>query len=106
MVTLPVSDHPFQVQDVTLDSVPYRLALQWNERGQGWSLSFLTPQDVPILFGLRLALSLDVLRFHHHLAVPRGHLVPVDASGKLLSVGRDDLPSGAVKLVYQSPGGA
>jgi hypothetical protein len=100
MITIPFTEFPYFTEDIVLDGSGYRFSFLWSERAQAWSMSIRDLSDVSILEGVPLALNQDVLKQYRHLAIPQGELWVVDTSESLGSIGRNDIFSGTVEIVY------
>lgn len=100
-VNIPVPDQVASRQQITLDNVPYSVLLTWNERGQGWTFSLEDRDGLPVIYGRRVVLQIDLLYGYHHLpGVPAGALFALDQTGKLTTIGREDLILGRAVLRY------
>lgn len=85
--------------EVELGGTVYKLALAWNTRGEFWSLSVLTQQEVPIVLGVRIAADWDLLSQFADARLPAGRILAIDQSGAGLDPALDDLGTRVI-LVY------
>ena len=99
-VELPVeSAPPSQSFAVDLDGQIYRFEIVWNERAEAWSLSILQPDETPIVMGVRISGSWDLLEHYSRPELPPGNLLSVDMGGDNEPPGRFDLGE-RVRLIY------
>lgn len=100
MITIPFTEFPNFTEDIVLDGVGYRFSFLWSERAQAWTLSIRDLSDAPLLEGIPITLNQDITAQWRHLAIPQGEMWVVDPSETLGSIGRDDIFSGTVEIVY------
>lgn len=99
---------PTSTRRLTLGGVPLMLRLQWLPRLGQWSLSVLTPTGDGIVQGVRLVCDTALLSRGNQPGMPTGALVCIDTQADgpdpLDVVGRDDLSSGRVVMLWLEPG--
>ncbi len=78
MVSIPFTDGPSFLEQVTLDGTPYRLKLYWNSRNAFWSIAFFDVEDVLILGGIPLLQGINLLKGHPDRGLPPGELWVID----------------------------
>lgn len=100
MITIPFAEFPFFTQDVTLDGEAFRFRFYWSDRASRWTLSIYDLQDIALVEGIVVALDQEILGQYPSRGVPAGEMYAVDASGKLQTIGRNDLSNGNVSVIY------
>lgn len=101
MIQIPFNTYPSFVSDVILDEETYRFKCSWNSRGEFWSLSLYTEDDVLIVAGIKLVVGYDLLRTCRHLAVPPGMLIIIDDSDNYEKIGYGDFSNDRkLALIY------
>lgn len=98
-VVVPVAVLPALTEEVTLDGIPLRLGLAWNDRAAHWSLSFFDRDGNPLVEGIRVVPYYELIRQFPGRGLPPGELVAMDPSLQLRTIGRDDLGT-VVQFVY------
>lgn len=100
-VLFPVPDKAASEQQITIEDVPYTLLLTWNERAGAWSFGLLDRDGLPIVYGRRVVLQLDLLSGLRHLpGLPTGGVFALDQTGKIRKLSREDLVTGRAILTY------
>ena len=80
---LPVDVERFHYsRRVELDGTFFRFGFHFNDDHRSWYFDLFDDSEVPLVAGLRIKLSSDLLRQYRHLAVPLGRLVCVDVTGE------------------------
>ena len=100
MKIIPVSDSPAFRERVLLDEKPYLLDFEWNVRESYWTLGIYDEEGIPILTGTKIVLGYELLRDYVSPALPPGGIVAIDLTSKLSKIGRNDLNSNKIRLVY------
>jgi len=78
-------------QELTIDRRVYKLRARWNTSREYWSLDILTRNEEPLVLGRKLVLGWPVTFRDQDERLPRGQLIPVDPSGSLERIHRNDL---------------
>jgi hypothetical protein len=97
---LPLIDHPNFSQSVTLEGKVYLLKFGWNDRGSFWAVGFYKTDGTPLVTSRKILLGQELVHNLPGLGLPPGSMMAVDPTGKLLTIGRHDLGSGRVLLIY------
>lgn len=100
MLTIPFFDAAAFTEEITLDGTPHVFHFTWNARGEYWLLDLSSLEGEPLLEGVKIVPNEDLLAGNAGRPVPPGQLRAVAAFDPVERVGRDDLPSGRVELVY------
>jgi hypothetical protein len=100
MITLPFDDSAAFTEEVTLDDAVYVFNFAWNFRGGYWLMSLYTPDELPILEGVKIALNENLFSGHPEAELPSGQLWAAAASDSTARISRNDLAVGDVELVY------
>lgn len=90
MVSIPFTDGPSMIQQVTLDGTPYRLKLYWNSRNAFWSVAFYDLEDTLLLGGVSLRMGIDILKGHPDRGLPPGELWVLDPAGSFTEAAYED----------------
>ena len=101
MNQIPTFDTASYSEEVTLDEAQYRLDFHYTFRGDYWVVDILDRDLNPLVMGVKVVPSYELLAQYKHLAVPQGILMAVDVAAENLRIGRDDLPT-RVDLVYMT----
>ena len=101
MVKIPLLAQPAYTQDVTLEGVAYKIRIKWNNRGQYYTMDFLTKEGAALVSGMKLALNAALLRVHPGRGLPPGEIVVIDSGGDNTVVGQDDI-EGRVEVIYMT----
>ena len=97
---LPVdSGDPSYTVDVDMGGALYRLGINWNTRGEFWTLDLMAADDTPIVMGIRIVPDWDLLGRFADPRLPAGRIYCVDQSGAGSPPGYTDL-GGRVVLAY------
>ena len=100
-IELPVrSDIPAYDFQAELEGTLFGFNLQWNERGQFWSLDLADANGVTLLNGLKLVTGYPLLIQYRNRNLPRGEILCVDTSGENKSPGIDDFGT-RILMVYR-----
>lgn len=97
---LPFKDFPAFVERIVLDGDQYQLRFWWNTVGQYWTLQISALNGTVILAGIKIVLNYELIHDFAWMGGPPGALYAIDSTEELTTISRDDLPSGAVYLVY------
>jgi len=63
-------------------------------------MSIASPDKTPLVDGIKIVLDYELISAFRWMGLPPGELRARDTTGKLERIGRDDLPSGLVQLIY------
>lgn len=99
MFRIPVLDANDSLTEIVLDDETFFLRLSWNSEGELWTLSIENAHNDAIVDGIAVVPDTPLLQRYRHLHVPAGDLVAVSPDLRD-TIGREDLPSGDVALVY------
>jgi hypothetical protein len=75
------------------------MVVKWNSRHEFWTLDIQTREAAALINGIKLVINYELIRRYEDPNLPPGAIIPLDSSGKLERIGRDDLGED-VKLVY------
>lgn len=102
MLIIPFKEFPAFTEEITLDGRPYKLTFIWNTRGEFWSLSFYTRQDVHIA-AIKLVLNYELIDRYPDYNLPPGRLYVIDTTRDFSPIGRYDFTNDRdLNLVYVS----
>jgi hypothetical protein len=97
---LPVIEAPSQSFSTTLAGKRVAIDLDWNETSGRWYFA-LSVDDVLKVAGRRIIMGVDLLA---PFQLRMGALIAVDWEGRGASPGRQELPSGRVRLMHYEDG--
>lgn len=99
---IPLFDSPDFKQGVILDGKNYVLRIQWNTRGEFWSMSIYDGNETLLRAGIKLVQWYPLREQYNNPELPPGEFVLVDTSKEAsLEIGRHDFGSGRnVELWY------
>ena len=98
-VEIPIADFASFTEEVTLESVPYRLEFTWNDRNEFWALTIKNRDLVTLIAGIKIVLSYPLLVIHPDRGLPPGELIAIDTTGDAVTVNRTNLGDN-VRLIY------
>ena len=77
---LPLSTTSYSYKhDVVLDGLHFIIWIQYNSRKDGWILSLHDMQDIPIISGTPVRISVDILsQFRHLPNIPVGQIMAIN----------------------------
>lgn len=101
MIIIPFAEFPAFTEEIELDNIPYRFTLNWNTRGEYWSLSIADRDLIKLISGVKLVMDYELLRRYPARSTPPGELYVIDPSGQLDKVGRDDFQDKA-SVIYMT----
>lgn len=101
MNQIPTFDTASFTEEITLDDAQYRLQFHYNFRGDHWVVDILDRDLNPLVMGVKVVASYELVRQYGYRTIPPGALAAVDPADENLRVGRDDLPN-RVSLVYMT----
>lgn len=79
-------------QEIELDLKSYIVEILWNSRKGQWSISFLNPDETPVILGLALVMNYDILAQYRNIPnMIQGSLYCIDTTGKEREINRDNL---------------
>lgn len=82
IITIPIEPgRPHIEQEVDLDGVSYRLALNWNGREGAWYMTLWTADGTLVRAGVKLVANFPLLRKVRHERRPPGELMAMDPRG-------------------------
>jgi hypothetical protein len=96
MITIPLTNDPSQRLNVILDEQIYVLEIDWNTRGEFWTIGFATSDQIPLVDGIKIVCNLDLIELHKNPLMPRGSLIYLSPGDP----GRETLLSESSALVY------
>ena len=80
-----------QFLNIELDLNPYILRVLWNERGQFFTLSIYTAEEVPILIGIKMVKNYSLIKRFKNTLLPPGDFYFIQENGKADRPLYDDL---------------
>lgn len=96
---IPLQNLPAYSFEIALEGATYRLAFIWNSRHDFWTMDIKDRQGTILIGGMKLVLNYEILFRYRRGNVPPGAIIPVDVTGRLQTIGRNDLGTN-VKLIY------
>jgi len=93
-VRIPLGDDPFAEQVTTLDGVPYRMTLSYNQRCACWYFGLQSLEGTSIAEGIKLVVQWDLLLKCAHPLRPPGKLFVFSNTPDLSPPGLEDLVDG------------
>lgn len=96
---IPTQSLPAYSFEIALEGATYRFKFLWNSRHEYWTMDIRDRQGNILIAGIKLIINYEILFRYRRDTVPKGAIVPVDVTGKLERIGRNDLGTN-VKLVY------
>lgn len=93
-VIIPWQDSPDFQFEVSLDGTVYLFRARWNVRAEAWALDILTRATTPLILGIRVAHSVDLLAATV-LGAPPGAMYVMGPDPTY-----ENVVSGACQLVY------
>jgi hypothetical protein len=85
-----------------LEGTEYLLRFLWSQRESAWYLNFYDQDSNPIAVGLRLNVSVSLLRRFRDARLPPGVLFCADMTGQNLDIQTQGELGARVLLVYQT----
>jgi hypothetical protein len=79
-VQIPMKPVAFNSMSVTLDNEQFILETIWSDRGNAWSLSIFTVDEVPIVSGIKMIESRVLNLEYNQSNAPKGYLITAHAS--------------------------
>jgi hypothetical protein len=96
---IPTQSLPAFSFEIALEGSTYRLAFIWNTRHEYWTMDLKDRQGNILIGGIKLVINYEILFRYRRGDVPPGAIVPLDITGRLERIGRNDLGTN-VKLIY------
>lgn len=96
---IPFRDLPAFRETVVLDGETFILDFQYNTRAEFWTMSLFSRDAAPLLTGVKVVLSYELIQRYGTRSLPAGQVVAIDITDILERIKRDDLPE-SVELVY------
>lgn len=96
---IPTRSLPAYGFEISLEGSVYRLDFRWNSAYEFWTMDVRDRQNNVLIGGIKLVINYEILFRYSRGNVPPGSILPIDTTGKLARIGRNDLGE-AVKLVY------
>lgn len=100
MYRIPLFDAPHQKFITTLDGGQYQLELMWNTRGEYWVMNIYTYEGTPLVTGIRLSISYELIRQYRGIELPPGAMYLYREAAPYVEVDRETLLDGTVDLIY------
>lgn len=101
MITISALDANSFVESVILDSILYRLRLNWNDDGQYWTLDVCNNDNSELVRGIVVVPNFPLLHAYRRIkGLPPGELLAVVSSTSISDIGRKDFISGRARLIY------
>ena len=72
------TDLPAYTEIVEIQGIEFLLDFKWNTRDQSWVLDIFTPDEEPILSGIKIVILINLLGLHSSPQLPNGTLTAVD----------------------------
>ena len=83
---------------ISLDYARYTFLFVWNYRGSYWSMSIADAVGSPVVQGVCVRVSVDMLEFVSATNRPQGSLVAMDTAGAGVDPGLNDLGQRVILL--------
>lgn len=75
---IPMKDLPSFTEEVVLEGIPYVLKFNWNSRGEFWTIDFYDVEQSPLLYGLKMVSTYELINWYPDRGLPPGYLFVVD----------------------------
>ena len=98
-LVIPVRTLPSYSFEIDLDNTVYRMWFRWNTLHSFWTMDIQTREGIDLIIGVKLIVNAQLIRRYVDDKLPAGELIALDFTGKLLTIGRNDLGND-VKLIY------
>lgn len=98
-IIIPTRSLPAYSFEINIEGRVYRLRFEWNSRHEHWTMAFLTRTGEDIIRGIKLIINFEIINRYKNPQMPPGALIPLDRTGRLERIGRNDLGED-VKLIY------
>lgn len=86
-------------EEVVLDEIPYVFKFTYNTRMEFWTMNILTKDLEPIVQGIKIVLSYELISRFANPDLPQGQLYALDSGITETEVTRDNLGN-IIQLVY------
>lgn len=96
---IPVQSLPAYSFEINLDETIYRMYFQWNSAYEFWTMDIQTREAENLITGIKLIINYELITRYVDPNLPAGAIIPLDTTGKLERIGRNDLGND-VKLIY------
>jgi len=100
IVEIPISsdsgNYNFQTE---LDGTDYILRFRYNGRSTSWYMDMSTPENAPIIMGIKIVVGTELLSSFKHLAIPQGIMYAVNLENVNQEPTRNNFGS-EIRLVY------
>jgi hypothetical protein len=88
--------------DHDLDGTLYRFKVNWNERGQFWTIGIYQPDDTPIVAGVKIVSNYSLFTRYPDPLLPPQNIYCIDSTGSGEEPGADNLGNDFI-IVYGLP---
>lgn len=102
LLPTPTDGYPHQTSQVQLGDTVFVVVWRWNARDGAWYFGLMDVDGVPIVHGVRVVLSVDLLEGVSDSRRPPGRIVVVDSAKRGKEPGLVDLGT-HIKVVYIRP---
>lgn len=101
MITISTIDANSFVESVILDSILYRIRLNWNDDGKYWTLDVCNNDNSELVRGIVVVPNFPLLHAYRRIkGLPPGELLAVVPSASISDIGRKDFTNGKARLIY------
>ncbi len=90
-VVIPFKDFPSFIQNITLDNTVLNFKFIWNGRDEAWYMDISDSVNDPILSGIKIVNSWELITRFTDIRLPQGGLFVVSLRNDELVIGRDDM---------------
>jgi hypothetical protein len=96
---IPAFQNAAYTEQFTIEDSVYRFAMNWNTRGEFWTLSILDIDLETLVAGIKVVINTPLLAQYKYLPIPQGELFAIDTADPFARIERSDI-GGRVSLVY------
>lgn len=75
---IPMKDLPSFTEEIVYEDTPYINKFNWNSRGEFWTIDFLDIQQTPLVYGIKLVASYELIAWYPDRGLPPGQLFVTD----------------------------
>lgn len=77
ILQIPTSPEPFYTQVTDLEGTDYLLTFRWNQREDAYYLTIALSDETPLVNGIKIVCSVDLLSRFADVRLPKGVLMAV-----------------------------
>lgn len=99
MEMIPFKEPACWSMQITLDRIIYFLEFKWNALNEFWVMNILTSQKVPLILGIKIVPSYNLLAAYTVFGQPPGAIICQNIVDTVEGIGRFDM-SQKFQLVY------